>query len=123
MSKLPHPQRPDGISGRLFGILMKWLNFPSYRTALSAANLQLGSRLLEIGFGTGAFLELVAKRYPETSMAGIDPSETMCRVATRRLGRFPGIETSEIRLGIDHPLPWPDKVFNTVVAIYCFQFW
>ena len=125
MQKLsfPLPQRPDGIRGRVFGIVMEWLNSPSYRAAFDACDLQPSQRLLEIGFGTGAFLELVVKHSPDTSVAGVDPSETMYQVALRRLKKLPDIDLAQIRTGLDHPLPWPNNAFNVVIAIHSFQFW
>jgi len=102
---------------------MEWLNAASYRAAIDAVALRPGERLLELGFGTGAFLELVCKTVPGVSIAGVDPSATMVQVAQRRLRKLPGVDLSQIRIGFERPLTWPERSFEAVVAIHGFQFW
>jgi ubiquinone/menaquinone biosynthesis C-methylase UbiE len=121
--RLPLPQRPDGLTGRLFGVVMEMMNARSYRVALNAVDLKPGERILELGFGTGRFLELVASRNPNVAIAGVDPSTTMCGVARRRLAKFRNVDTNEVQVGLEQPLNWPDHYFNVIVAIHSFQFW
>lgn len=118
----PLPQRPEGLRGRLFGIVMEWMNTRSYRATLRVLELRPGERLLELGYGTGKFLEMLKRSVPDASIAGVDPSQTMHRTASDRLAVLPGVDLREIRNGFEWPLALPDSSFEVVVAIHSFQF-
>lgn len=109
--------------GRIFGVLMEWLNEAAYRAAIEGLSPRPRERILEIGYGTGRLLELLLKRQPHCRIAGIDPSATMQQVTHSRLGRLSSVDLSEIRLGMDHPLPWPSGTFDAALAVHSFQFW
>lgn len=119
----PLPQRPEGLLGRLFGIVMEWMNTRSYSATLRVLELGPGERLLELGYGTGKFLEMLKRSVPDASVAGVAPSQTMQRTASDRLAVLPGVDLREIRIGFERPLAWPDSSFEVVVAIHSFQFW
>jgi ubiquinone/menaquinone biosynthesis C-methylase UbiE len=111
----PQPMEPHGPVGRMFGWIMERTNRASYR---AAADLLPHGRILEIGFGTGALVEHLAKQ-GATLVAGVDPSELMVDVANRRnAGR-----AVDLRLGGASHLPWPDAHFDAVAALHSFQFW
>lgn len=113
----PQPQEPHGFTGRIFGWLMERLNAASYRAA--AQRLPEGPvRLLEIGFGTGAMAELLARR-GAALVAGVDPSPLMVGTARRRTRGLP----VDLRQGDAASLPWDDASFDAAVALHSFQFW
>lgn len=111
----PQPMEPHGRVGRVFGWIMEWANQASYRAAV---DLLPPGRILEIGFGTGALVEHLAKG-GATLVAGVDPSELMVDVARKRnAGR-----AVDLRLGDASSLPWPDAHFDAAAALHSFQFW
>ncbi len=120
---LPLPMRPQGLRGRIFGALMERMNAGAYRQALDALAVQAGERLLEIGFGTGRFVELALRAASELSVAGVDPAETMVDVARGRRAVRQAGDRADLRQGHDVPLPWPDAAFDAAVALHSFQFW
>jgi ubiquinone/menaquinone biosynthesis C-methylase UbiE len=111
----PQPMEPHGPIGRVFGWIMERTNRASYR---AAADLLPSGRILEIGFGTGALVEHLAKR-GATLVAGVDPSELMVDVARKRNAE----RAVDLRLGDASRLPWPNAHFDGVAALHSFQFW
>jgi ubiquinone/menaquinone biosynthesis C-methylase UbiE len=74
-----------------------------------------GSRLLEVGFGSGRLHLELAERY---EMAGLDRAPGMVRLTRRRLaarGRRSGL-----CIGSVYALPWPDGHFDAVLSTFAF---
>jgi len=75
-----------------------------------------GSRVLEIGFGSGRLHLELAGRY---ALAGTDLAPGMARLAARRLaGR--GL-ASLLAVGNVRALPWRDDHFDAVIATFAFS--
>lgn len=91
--------------------------------ALAALQLAPGNALLDIGFGTGAFLENAACQMKYGSIAGVDPEPAMVRMAQSRLKPFESSFNIHLICGDDRELPWPDDSFDHIAAIHSFQFW
>jgi SAM-dependent methyltransferase len=87
---------------------------PTYEAALARVGLERGQRVLDIGCGVGAFLELVADRRGEP--AGVDASESLIAVAR---GRLPD---ADLRVGEMESLPWGDDRFDLVTGFNSFFF-
>jgi ubiquinone/menaquinone biosynthesis C-methylase UbiE len=120
---MPLAMHPSGVIGRVFGVLMEAINEPAYRAALKALAPLPTDRILEIGFGTGRFAELLLGFDPGISVAGVDPSATMMETAKRRRKIRGAGPRADLRQGDASSLPWPDGHFDAVVAIHSFQFW
>jgi ubiquinone/menaquinone biosynthesis C-methylase UbiE len=75
-----------------------------------------GSRLLEIGFGSGKLHLELAERY---EMAGLDRAPGMARLTKRRLATR-GRE-SNLCIGSAYALPWPDGHFDAVLSTFAFS--
>lgn len=117
------PMRPEGLAGRIFGRVMEAMNEGAYRHALALLDPTRDATIVEIGFGTGRFLELLLERLPDGRAAGVDPATTMVDVArSRRTIRAAGAR-ADLRLGEAARLPWPDGTFDAAVALHSFQFW
>src|SRR5436309_4010136 len=75
--------RPSGLLGRLAGRLMaKGIEDDEWLTSL--LEIKPYDRVLEVGFGPGVAIELIAARAANGLVAGIDPSDVMLREAKRR---------------------------------------
>jgi ubiquinone/menaquinone biosynthesis C-methylase UbiE len=74
----------------------------------------VGSKVLEIGFGTGELLfELTRRGY---STFGLDPSPQMQRVVNRKCQRC-SVWLPRVRASSQH-IPFPDDTFDSVVATF-----
>ncbi|WP_232665330.1 class I SAM-dependent methyltransferase [Pseudonocardia sp. TRM90224] len=87
---------------------------PAWAVVLEAAGVGAGSRVLDVGCGSGNFLAFAAAAGAE--VAGVDPAPHMVRLARARV---PG---ADIREGTAEPLPWPDGTFDLVTAFNALQF-
>jgi ubiquinone/menaquinone biosynthesis C-methylase UbiE len=56
-------------------------------------------------------------------VTGLDPTQTMVKVAIDRLAALGLGDRADLREGTDESLPWSEDLFDAVVAIHCFQFW
>jgi ubiquinone/menaquinone biosynthesis C-methylase UbiE len=113
--------QPHGFTGRLFGALMERFNRTAYERAADLVRLPAEGSFLEIGFGTGKLLDMIAERQPGAFLAGIDASPLMVETARRRLDRRH--VARDLREGSAERLPWPEDSFDAVAALHCFQFW
>jgi ubiquinone/menaquinone biosynthesis C-methylase UbiE len=127
-SRLPNklmslPQSPSGWMGRVFGKLMESTNTDAYQKTIQALALSDNERFLEIGFGTGCCAEMLLSNTTGTFVSGVDPTETMVKIARNRLIKKGLGDRIDIRQGTDDSLPWGDGYFDAVIAIHSFQFW
>jgi len=66
-------------------------------------------RILDLGTGTGAIAVLVASRFPEAEVVGVDVSERMIQQAKRKAG-----ERVRFQIADAQRLPFPDGGFDLV---------
>jgi ubiquinone/menaquinone biosynthesis C-methylase UbiE len=121
--RVSQAMHPAGVRGRIFATLMEWLKTPAYRRAVALIDPAPNDTLLEIGFGTGALLSMLAPRVPGGLLAGVDPSALMVHQARRRLIKFATRVRVDLRCGSDREIHWPVGHFSHVVALHSFQFW
>jgi ubiquinone/menaquinone biosynthesis C-methylase UbiE len=76
---------------------------------------QRGLRLLDIGCGTGRFLDFVKQAWPRLPALGIDLSEPYARHARRHLGRRARLD---LAVGNAEALPLADASFDAVTSIF-----
>ena len=81
-----------------------------------SAGLPAGGRALDVGCGPGALIEELAKRFGETEVAGVDPSESFVAAAT---ARHPW---ADIRHGVAEHLPFDDDTFDATLAALVVHF-
>jgi ubiquinone/menaquinone biosynthesis C-methylase UbiE len=81
---------------------------------LSALDQIAGTRVLEIGFGTGELLSEMAVR--GLKPVGLDLSPAMQRITAGKLFRR-GLDVPQVR-GIAQAMPFPNEVFDAVVCTF-----
>ena len=75
-------------------------------------------RLLDIGCGTGRFLDFLKQTWPRLPTVGIDMSEPYVRYAKRHLKRWSRIS---LAVGNAESLPVPDESQDAVTSIFLFH--
>lgn len=93
-----------------------WTSFlpPLWQRLADAVPLRAGTRVLDVGTGSGELLHWAADR--GLSAAGAEPAAGMRALAARVA---PG---SDVRAGSWEGLPWPDDSFDAVTAVNALQF-
>ena len=79
---------PAGALGWAVGHLMAAKNASMSRLTVELLNVQPDDRVLEIGFGPGTLIHMLAKQAANGFVAGIDVSALMVKQASRRNREF-----------------------------------
>lgn len=114
---------PNGTTGRAVGQILARFNRPLYELAVRELPAATEGRFLEIGFGPGVGLERLLTRYPDGTVAGIDPSSVMHEQAARRNRDGMATGRLELRRGTAAELPWPDGYFDGALALNNLLLW
>lgn len=115
--------RPRGLQGRVFGTLMERLSASNYAWVVQHLEAAKPKSFLEIGFGTGQLLALVARKLKPEKITGIDPSPLMIRTAEKKLRSFESSIAIKLREGDDTLLTALAGPFDAAAALHSFQFW
>lgn len=94
-------------------------NQPLFEAVLDAAHAGRGTRLLDVGCGTGLTLVLAAQRGAIPS--GLDISPGLLAIARERL-HSAGLPGADLRDGDMESLPFADASFDAVTGVNAFQF-
>ncbi|HEY2358936.1 MAG TPA: methyltransferase domain-containing protein [Phenylobacterium sp.] len=115
--------KPRGAIGVVMGWLLESGNAVQNRATVDALDPPPGAAVLEIGFGPGHALEMLARSRPLGLVAGVDHSELMVARARRRLRADRGDAALDLRVGEAGDLPFPDERFDVVFAVNSFHQW
>jgi ubiquinone/menaquinone biosynthesis C-methylase UbiE len=102
---------------------MDVFNRSAHKHALERLAVQPSDRILEIGFGTGQLIGMLAKAASSGFVAGVDPSPLMLSTAWKRNERWIHAGRVDLRLGTASSLAWADGTFDKATALHNFQFW
>jgi SAM-dependent methyltransferase len=103
-----------GTDPRAWAELAEAHNRPLFEAVLDAAAVGAGTRVLDVGCGSGLALVLAARRGAVPS--GLDISPGLLDVARERL------PDADLRDGDMESLPFGDAAFDAVVGVNAFQF-
>ena len=115
--------RPQGLAGRLGGLILARGNRPLAEEFVAFLDVQPTDRILEIGFGPGVAIELLAKAAPGARVAGIDVSQEMVEQARARNAVAIRAGAVDLRHGTVERMPFEDEAFDLALAINSMQVW
>jgi ubiquinone/menaquinone biosynthesis C-methylase UbiE len=115
--------RPQGIVGYLAGELMVHQHETETTWTVSVADVQPVDSVLEIGFGAGKAIALLAEKTSSGSVTGVDLSPTMVRHARTRNARAVRAGRVLLQQADAAQLPFADQQFNKVISIHSLYFW
>lgn len=114
---------PTGLIGHAIGERMRRQHEPEVQWTLSLLNVKPTNSILEIGFGSGRAIELLATQATDGHIRGIDLSRPMLHSASCRNARAIRHGQVELRQGDVTTLPFEDAQFNTIFSIHSLYFW
>ena len=113
--------RPHGLGGPLIGRLWVKETAKVNDAALDLLAPTTGEDILEIGFGPGRTLGLLAER--RSRVTGVDVSEAMLDLATRRNGEHVRTGTLKLHRTNGVALPLDDDSVDAVLSVHNVYFW
>ncbi|HLH21124.1 MAG TPA: class I SAM-dependent methyltransferase [Chloroflexota bacterium] len=114
--------RPSGPLGRVAGWLMARTDADD-RWIVDLLDVQPDDRVLEIGFGPGVAIALLAARATAGIVVGVDPSDVMAQQAARRNRAAVRAGRVALAQGSATALPFGAAQFTKACAIHALYFW
>ncbi|XP_075878676.1 putative methyltransferase YdaC [Nelusetta ayraudi] len=121
--QLGQPTR--SLLGWLVSKFLKVHNRVVEENAVRLCNIQPGETVLELGHGPGIGLEAAAKLLtaPTGKLIGVDYSEYMHQMASKRLKEFLANGKLTLHLGDIAAMPLEDNTVDKVFHSNCYYFW
>ena len=114
---------PSGMVGWLAGERMVRQHRPETAWTLNLLEIQPTDTVLEVGCGAGQAIKLAAEKAGDGRVIGIDLSEVMVRIATRRNAQAVKAGRVALSQGNMTALPFEDQHFDKIMTIHTFYFW
>jgi ubiquinone/menaquinone biosynthesis C-methylase UbiE len=115
--------RPEGVLGRLGGIILARTNRSFAQELVALLDVGSSEKVLEVGFGPGVGIELLARAATKGSIAGVDPSAEMVEQATARNAAAIRTGMVDLHRGTVASMPFQDDTFDAAIAINSMQVW
>jgi ubiquinone/menaquinone biosynthesis C-methylase UbiE len=116
-------RNPTGFFGRMAGNMMARGNETEVKWTVELLNIQPGDQVLEVGFGPGVGIRYAAQKATQGLVAGLDYSDTMVKVASKRNADAVKAGRVALRQGDVAALPYLEGAFDKAYAIHCIYFW
>ena len=117
-------RHPTGLLGWVIGHIMSFETAATNDKALALLELKQGDWVLDVGCGHGRTIERAAETVGHDGfVGGIDASEQMLRIATRRCQRLIDAGRARLTLADSASIPYPDESFDKVVTVHTLYFW
>jgi SAM-dependent methyltransferase len=117
-SPLPGTAAPQGdlwsARARDWAEVQEDTMLPLYRAVLARGAIAAGTRLLDVGCGSGRFAELARRR--GAAVSGLDAAPGLLAIARTR------VPDGDLHVGEIEQLPWPDDSFDVVTAFNAVQY-
>ena len=114
---------PRGLPGLLGGLIMARLSGRRNAWIIAQLDIQPEDHILEVGFGPGAAIEVLADLARNGSVVGIDSSPLMLRQASRRNARAVRAGRVQLRQGSALTQPFEEASFDKALTINSVQIW
>jgi len=116
-------RQPTGMLGWIIGSIMSRETAALNDATLTALALAPADRVLEIGFGHGRTIRQAARLAPRGTVAGVDFSDTMLRMAERHCRKLIAEGRVKLQLADSSGLPYPDRDFDKAYSTHTLYFW
>ena len=115
--------RPQGVLGRLGGVIMARMNADCGAWVSDLLKVGPNDCVLEMGFGPGVVIQRLSQLAAAGHVAGIDPSREMVEQARAR--NAPALQGGhvDLRHASVESLPFDNNCFDKALAINSMQVW
>jgi SAM-dependent methyltransferase len=114
---------PSGLFGRFCFWVMSHETKRDNQLAVELMEVQPDDRVLEIGFGHGRTLAMLAALASDGFVAGIDPSPLMVQLANRRYRALVASGVLRVSEATSANIPHQDSSFDRACAVHTCYFW
>lgn len=114
---------PTGLGGWIISKRMVRQHEPETLWTLSLLEIRQVDSVLEIGFGAGRAIELIAEQVTKGHVAGIDLSGAMVQAASRHNAHAVRSGQVTLQQGDVTSLPFADQHFDKIMSIHSLYFW
>ena len=105
-------RRPSGSLGWVIGYIMSFETAATNDEALARLEVRKSDRVLDVGCGHGRTVERAAEIIGDGLVVGIDASEEMLRMATRRCQHLINAGRVQVAVADSASIPYPDESFE-----------
>lgn len=113
---------PSGLGGKLIHRIMNRQNERLYGAVLNTIQIQPNDSILEIGFGNGYLIGMLARQNPQ-KIYGIERSQYMVSLVRHNLENLIVNEKLELKLANISTLPFNNDSFNKICTVNTLYFW
>jgi ubiquinone/menaquinone biosynthesis C-methylase UbiE len=114
---------PEGLPGRLGGLILAHGNRRFAEEMVAFLEVRPSDDVLEVGFGPGVGIALLAGAATVGTVAGVDPSSEMVAQAAARNAAAIEAGAVDLRRGSVDSMPFADAAFDLALAINSMQVW
>lgn len=114
---------PRGLLGRFAGCAMAHSNRRQQQEIVEFIAPPAGARVVEVGYGPGELIRLLARAVPAGRVTGVDLSDVMYRRAARVNRQAIRAGQVDLRIGDAAALPFPDAHFDLAVTVNSLLIW
>jgi ubiquinone/menaquinone biosynthesis C-methylase UbiE len=115
--------KPSGFLGKLVAKLMEKGNKKCYDKIIPQLDLKNGDKIFEIGYGHGLGLSLIAAAAKDCTISGIDYSDLMYKMATKRNKKFIDAGIMNLRYGDLLTVDTGNEKYNKIFCVNVIYFW
>lgn len=123
MSFLENTRRPSGRGGRIMVSVMNLAHRPLTSWAFRFLSAPGGAGILDCGCGGGAVIRRLLRRYPGSTVKGLDYSPVSVEASRRLNAGAIAAGRCDIVQGSVDALPFGDESFDLVTAFETIYFW
>jgi len=116
-------KKPSGLIGRFLERGMSQRTTTDAKWTISLLDLQPTSKILEVGFGGGFAAQLASQKATQGFFTGIDHSETMVQIASKRNANSIQTGKMELKQGDAENIVYPDESFDIIYSLHSIYFW
>jgi len=115
-------KKPSGLLGKVISKVMIKGNGPQYDKIIPELEIRQHDRILEIGYGPGLGVDRISSMY-DCYVSGIDFSELMLRIATKRNKKHIENKKADLYFGDFLSYEMTPYQYDTVFCLNVIYFW